>query len=108
MRPTSVFTKGFLSIMAATGLFGASTAFAINGQNMSQSEGGTIAEVAGDQRIVEIAAPHSLSGCIAESMVMGDQRSPDQQRGGSEGSRILTPVKADECTETEYTMPMNR
>ena len=108
MRTTNAFTMGFLSIVAATGFFAASTAFATNSQIISQSEVETVTEVSGDQRIVEIAAPHSSSGCIAESLVTGDQRRPHRQIGGSEGNRILTPVRTDECTETEYTMPMNR
>ena len=108
MKTINGFILGLLSMVAATGFFAASTAFATNGQTISQSEVETVAEVSGDQRIVEIAAPHSPSSCTAESMVTGDQRKQHRQIGGSEGNRVLTPVRTDECTETEYTMPMNR
>lgn len=108
MKTINGFILGFLSLVAATGFFAASTAFATNGQIMSQSEVETVAEVSGDQRMVEIAAPRSSSGCLAESMVSGDQRRPDRHMADSEGSRILTPVRTDECTETEYITPMNR
>jgi hypothetical protein len=104
MKPTS----GFLSLMAATGLFAAATAFATDDQILSQSGIETVAEMSGDQRSLDVAGTLSSSGCIADSMVTGDQRKVDQLVAGAEGSRVVTPVNADECTETGYAMPINR
>jgi hypothetical protein len=108
MKTTNVLLMGFLSIVVAAGLFAALTAFASYSQIISQREVETVAEESGDQRSSGTAAPRLSSGCITDSMVTGDQRRPDRQAAGSEGNRILTPVKAEECTETGYTMPMNR
>jgi len=108
MKTINALMMGFLAMVAATWLFAVSTAFANTGQVISQHEEETVAEVSGDQSSLETVAPHLPSGCIADSMVIGDGRRPDRRVAGSEGSRILTPVKADECTETGYTMPMNR
>jgi hypothetical protein len=107
MRTTSVLTMGVLSMMVGTGLFVASNAFATDAHLTSQGEQGTVETVTGDQRIVEIVSPHLSSDCLYQSMVSGDQRRPDRQMTDSEGSRILSPVKTDECTETGYTMPMS-
>lgn len=108
MRTTRTLTMGFLFLVAVTGLLATPTAFANDSQIISQREVETVAEESSDQRSVESTAPCLSSGCIADSIVTGDQRRPARQAAGSEGSRILTPVKADECTETGYTMPINR
>jgi hypothetical protein len=108
MKTATVFTRGFLFLIATVALFAASNGFAIDDPIISRSEVETVAETSDDQRSLETAAPPSSSNCITDSMVSGDQRRPDQQTASSERSRILTPVKTDECTETGYSMPMNR
>jgi hypothetical protein len=108
MKTTNVLLMGFLSLVVVAGLFAALTTFASDNQTISQREVETVAEESGEQRSSETAAPRLSIGCITDSMVTGDQRRSDRQAAGFEGSRILTPVKADECTETGYAMPMNR
>lgn len=93
--------------MAAIGLFAASSVFADAEIMNGQDKGGTVMEVSGDQRIMEIDVSDS-SVCIVDSMVSGDQRRPDQYMAGSYGSRTLTPIQTDECSAHDYIMPMNR
>jgi hypothetical protein len=85
------------------GLFTASSVFADTDLMTGRGASGTVVEVSGDQRIVEIDAPDS-SVCVVDSMVSGDQRRPDRHIPGFDG----TPIETDECTEHDYTMPMNR
>lgn len=102
MTMTLVFTKGFLS-MAVIGLFAASSALADAELMNGQTTDGTVVEVSGDQRIVEIDASES-SVCVVGSMVSGDQRRPDQHKTGLNG----TPIDTEECAAHDYLMPMNR
>lgn len=102
MTMTLVFTKGFLS-MAVIGLFAASSALADAELMNGQTTDGTVVEVSGDQRIVEMDASDS-SVCVVDSMVSGDQRRPHWDMAGFDG----IPMKTDECAAHDYIMPMNR
>lgn len=106
MTMTKVFTKGFLS-MAAIGLYAASSVFADTHLMKGQGTDGTVMEVSGDQRMVKVDASES-SVCVVGSMVLGDQRRPDQHMTDSNGSRILTSTETEECSAHGYMMPMNR
>ncbi len=104
MTMIRVLTKGLLSIAAAIGLFAASNAFADADLMTDQDKSGMVMEVSGDQRIMEIAETDSLSICVANSMVSGDQRRPDRHIGGFDG----TSTEWDRCPAHDYMMPMNR
>ena len=58
MSTTSVFKMGFLSIIAATGLFVASNGFAADAHITSNSEGVKAKAVSDDVKIPETPAPH--------------------------------------------------
>lgn len=102
MTTTKVFTKGFLSL-GVIGLCAASSSFADAELMNGQDKGGTVLEVSGDQRIVEIDASDS-SVCVVDSMVVGDQRKPDRHKADLNESSIET----EECAAHDYMMPMNR
>lgn len=104
---TTRFIRVFLPAIMATGLFAISGVLADTDLMNGHATGGTVTEVSGDQRIVEVDASES-SVCVVGSMVSGDQRRPDQHMTGSHGSRILTSTKTDECLAHDYMMPMNR
>jgi len=100
---TTRFIKAFLSTMVAIGLFAASSVFADAELMNGRSTDGTVVEVSGDQRIVEVDASES-SVCVVASMVSGDQRRPDRPKAGLDG----TSMETDECSAHDYMMPMNR
>lgn len=102
MTTRKVFAKGFLSMVGIV-LFAASSVFANTDLMNGQTTDGTVVEVSGDQRIMEIDASES-SVCVIGSMVAGDQRRPDQHKAGLNG----TPIEAEECAAHDYMMPMNR
>ena len=56
MSAQSVFKMGFLSVIAATGLFAGSNGFAADARTTSQSEGVTAKAVSGDLKNPEPAA----------------------------------------------------
>ena len=57
MSAQSVFKMGFLSMVAATGLFVASNGFAVEAHTTSQSEGVKAKAVSDDFKIPETPAP---------------------------------------------------
>jgi len=57
MSAKSVFKMGFLSMIAATGLFGASNGFAADAHTTSNSEGVMAKAVSDDVKIPETPAP---------------------------------------------------
>ena len=103
MTMIRVLTKGLLSMAAAIGLFAISSAFADTDLMTGRGASGTVVEVSGDQRIVEMDASDS-SVCVVDSMVSGDQRRPHWDMAGFDG----IPMETDECAAHDYIMPMNR
>ena len=57
MSAKSVFKMGFLSMIAATGLFGASNGFATEAHTTSNSKGVTATAVSDEVKIPETPAP---------------------------------------------------
>lgn len=97
-----MFSHGLLFI-AGIGLFAASSVVAETDFMSGRDASGTVVEVSGDQRTVEIDASDS-SVCVVDSMVSGDQRRPDRHMAGFD--RIS--IEMDECATHDYSMPMNR
>ncbi|MGC4098554.1 MAG: hypothetical protein QM706_15690 [Nitrospira sp.] len=102
MSTRRMFSHGLVFI-AGIGLCAASSVVAETDFMSGRDASGTVVEVSGDQRIVEIDAADS-SVCVVDSMVSGDQRRPDRHMAGFDG----IPTDADECATHDYTMPMNR
>lgn len=102
MSRLRMFSHGLL-FMAGIGLFAAPSVVADTDLRSGRDANGTVVEVSGDQRIVEIDASDS-SVCVVDSMVSGDQRRPDRHMAGFDG----IPIETDECATHDYTMPMNR
>jgi hypothetical protein len=92
MSAQSRFKMGFLSMVAATGLFVASHGFAADAQTMSYSEGVKAKAVSDDSKMQEPPAPHLK---VADSKGNVYLLTPLQIKDGKASVEFVVP----------YTMP---
>jgi hypothetical protein len=98
MNTKSVFKMGFLSMIVATGLFGAANGFADTGHTTHNSEGVTANT---GVKAEALEAPEDLRTVVADDVQIPETREPGDQVVVPEGNiNRLTPPQKNEGKES--------